>query len=49
MKKSKEFEYEKVDLDQLFYRSDFITLHVPLTQETRNILSEDNIKVKEEC
>ena len=35
---------EKVDLDQLFYRSDFITLHVPLTQETRNILSEDNIK-----
>ena len=42
--KAKNLNIEKVDLDQLFYRSDFITLHVPLTQETRNILSEDNIK-----
>ena len=30
---------EKVDLDELLTRADFITLHTPLTDETRNILS----------
>ena len=35
---------EKVDLDELLTRSDFITLHVPLTDKTRNILSADAIK-----
>ncbi len=30
---------EKVELDELLGRSDFITLHVPLTDKTRNILS----------
>ena len=30
---------EKVDLDDLLARADFITLHVPLTDATRNILS----------
>jgi D-3-phosphoglycerate dehydrogenase len=34
---------EKVDLDQLFRRADFITLHTPLTDKTRNILSADAI------
>jgi len=29
---------EKVDLDTLFRRSDFITLHTPLTDKTRNII-----------
>ena len=29
----------KVDLDDLLARADFITLHVPLTDKTRNILS----------
>jgi D-3-phosphoglycerate dehydrogenase len=29
---------EKVDLDTLLSRSDFITLHVPLTDKTRNII-----------
>ena len=32
---------EKVELDDLLARSDFITLHVPLTDQTRNILSAD--------
>ncbi|MGB7406587.1 MAG: phosphoglycerate dehydrogenase [Pacificimonas sp.] len=32
---------EKVDLDTLLARADFITLHTPLTDETRNILSAD--------
>jgi D-3-phosphoglycerate dehydrogenase len=30
---------EKVELDELFPRADFITLHTPLTNETRNIIS----------
>ncbi|MDQ4087048.1 MAG: phosphoglycerate dehydrogenase [Pseudomonadota bacterium] len=34
---------EKVDLDQLLARSDFITLHTPLTDQTRNILSRENL------
>ncbi len=34
---------EKVDLDTLLARADFITLHTPLTDQTRNILSADNI------
>jgi D-3-phosphoglycerate dehydrogenase len=29
---------EKVDLDTLFRRADFITLHTPLTDKTRNII-----------
>ena len=33
----------KVDLDDLLAKSDFITLHVPLTDKTRNILSAENI------
>ena len=42
--KAKNLSIEKVDLDQLFHRADFITLHVPLTEQTRNILSEENIR-----
>jgi len=34
---------EKVELDALLKRADFITLHVPLTDKTRNILSAENI------
>ncbi len=33
----------KVDLDELLSRADFITLHVPLTDKTRNILSAENL------
>jgi D-3-phosphoglycerate dehydrogenase len=34
---------EKVELDALLKRADFITLHVPLTDQTRNILSHENL------
>ncbi|HEY5208278.1 MAG TPA: phosphoglycerate dehydrogenase [Stellaceae bacterium] len=30
---------DKVDLDELFARADFITLHTPLTDQTRNIIN----------
>ncbi|WP_371169393.1 phosphoglycerate dehydrogenase [Aliiroseovarius sp. 2305UL8-7] len=35
---------EKVELDELLARSDFITLHVPLIEQTRNILSRENLE-----
>ncbi|MEX5578465.1 phosphoglycerate dehydrogenase [Pseudophaeobacter sp. A-200-2] len=34
---------EKVELDELLSRADFITLHVPLTDQTKNILSAENL------
>jgi D-3-phosphoglycerate dehydrogenase len=36
-----EIGVEKVELDQLLARADFITLHTPLTDKTRNILSKE--------
>ncbi|MDB5723727.1 MAG: phosphoglycerate dehydrogenase [Novosphingobium sp.] len=38
-----EMGVEKADLDTLLAKADFITLHTPLTDQTRNILSKDNI------
>ncbi|HZV58326.1 MAG TPA: phosphoglycerate dehydrogenase [Sphingobium sp.] len=38
-----EMGVEKVDLDTLLARADFITLHTPLTDQTRNILSRENL------
>jgi D-3-phosphoglycerate dehydrogenase / 2-oxoglutarate reductase len=35
---------EKVEVDELFRRADFITLHTPLTDKTRNIISAQAIK-----
>jgi D-3-phosphoglycerate dehydrogenase len=35
---------EKVELDELFRRADFITLHTPLTDKTRNIINAGAIK-----
>src|ERR671911_2131684 len=41
--RAKDIGVEKVDLDGLLARADFITLHTPLTDQTRNILSRDNL------
>ncbi|MCE0505534.1 MULTISPECIES: phosphoglycerate dehydrogenase [unclassified Roseivivax] len=35
---------EKVELEDLLARADFITLHVPLTEQTKNILSKENLE-----
>ena len=35
---------EKVEVDELFRRADFITLHTPLTDKTRNIINAGAIK-----
>jgi D-3-phosphoglycerate dehydrogenase len=42
-KRALELGVEKVDLPSLLARADFITLHTPLTEQTRNILSRDAI------
>jgi D-3-phosphoglycerate dehydrogenase len=34
---------EKVHLDELFRRSDFITLHTPMTEKTRNIINAESM------
>ena len=38
-----EMGVEKVTIDDLLARADFITLHTPLTDQTRNILSAENL------
>ena len=41
--RAKDLTIEKVDLDTLFARADFITLHTPLTEATKNIINADSI------
>ncbi|MBC6407667.1 MAG: phosphoglycerate dehydrogenase [Rhodobacteraceae bacterium] len=41
--KATQMQVEKVELDDLLAQADFITLHVPLTDQTRNILSRENL------
>jgi D-3-phosphoglycerate dehydrogenase len=41
--RSVEIGVEKVELDELLARADFITLHTPLTDQTRDILSRENL------
>ena len=38
-----EIGVEKVELEELLARADFISLHTPLTAQTRNILSAENL------
>lgn len=41
---------EYVDLENLLSKSDVISLHLPLTKHTKNIINEDNIsKIKKGC
>ena len=39
--RAKQIGVEKVELEELLTRSDFISLHTPLTDETRNIIDAD--------
>ncbi|MGB9715535.1 MAG: phosphoglycerate dehydrogenase [Thermodesulfovibrionales bacterium] len=42
--KAKTMGVEKVSLEELFRRSDFITIHTPITAETRNLINRETIK-----
>jgi len=41
--RAQKMQVEKVELDELLSRADFITLHVPFTDQTANILSAGNL------
>jgi len=43
IEKAQKMGVEKVELDDLLARADFITLHVPFTDQTANILSAENL------
>ena len=42
--KAAKMSVEKVELEELLKRADFITLHVPFTDQTANILSRENLE-----
>ena len=42
--RAKSLGIEKVELDELFEKADFITLHTPLTDATRNVISADALQ-----
>lgn len=44
-KRTKEEGVECVDLDTLLSKSDIISVHIPLNQETKNLISKDKIKL----
>jgi D-3-phosphoglycerate dehydrogenase len=41
--RAKDIGVEKVELDELLARADFISFHTPLTEKTRNLLNADTI------
>ena len=41
--RASELGVEKVELEELFSRADFITLHTPMTEKTKNIINADSI------
>src|SRR6201985_3705775 len=43
VERAQELGVEKLELNDLLARADFITLHTPLTAQTRNILSAENL------
>jgi D-3-phosphoglycerate dehydrogenase / 2-oxoglutarate reductase len=44
LEKQKELSVTSVDLDTLIQQSDIITVHTPLTKDTRKLLNYDNLK-----
>ncbi|MFZ6017172.1 MAG: phosphoglycerate dehydrogenase [Nitrospirota bacterium] len=43
--KAKALGVEKVELAELFNRSDFITIHTPITPDTKNLINAETIKM----
>ena len=43
-KKAEEIGVEKVELDELYKRADFITIHVPKNDKTANMINKNSIK-----
>lgn len=45
---AREIGIQKVELADLFKRSDFITIHTPMTAETKNLINKDTIRAMKE-
>lgn len=43
--KAKAIGVQKVGIEEVFSRSDFITIHTPLTAETKNLINKETIKM----
>ncbi|NOY64268.1 MAG: phosphoglycerate dehydrogenase, partial [Nitrospirae bacterium] len=43
--RAKELGIDKVTLEELFANADFITIHTPLTPETKNLINKDTIRL----
>src|SRR5271163_2974596 len=43
--RARDLGVEKVALEELLRRADFLTLHTPLTEKTRNIINADSLKL----
>ena len=43
VERAKDIGVEKVDLDELLSRADFISFHTPLTEKTKNLLNADTL------
>jgi D-3-phosphoglycerate dehydrogenase len=43
--KAKKIGVKKVELSELFKNADFISIHTPLTNETKNLINKDTIKL----
>jgi D-3-phosphoglycerate dehydrogenase len=43
IERERELGVQKVSLEELLAKSDFITLHTPMTEQTRNILNKDTL------
>ncbi len=39
--RAKDMEVEKVDLEEAFSRADYLTVHMPMTEETKNMVDEE--------
>lgn len=46
--KAEDLGFQKVELDFLFRNSDFITLHIPKTKETQNLINKESISIMKE-
>ena len=44
-RKAEELGVSKTDLDSLLQQSDFVTVHSPLTAETKNLINKDKLKL----
>ncbi|MDP2911136.1 MAG: phosphoglycerate dehydrogenase [Candidatus Omnitrophota bacterium] len=44
LEKAKELGIESVEVKEIFRRADYITVHAPLTDETKNIINKDSIE-----